>query len=85
MFLPIRGGVLFLPIRRGPFLPIRRGLVFANPKSYYFCQFGGSYFANPAGYVFCQYGGYYFGQNLSGNKKVNSKRYQVVRIQARNQ
>ena len=76
MFLPIQRGTILansegpiLPIRRGTFLPIRRGTIFANPE----------------GSCFCQYGGYFFGQNLSGNKKVNSKRYLVIRTQARNQ
>ena len=33
------GGVLFLPIRRGPSLPIMRGPVFANPEGSFFCAY----------------------------------------------
>ena len=80
LFLPIRrepnfgnpegscfcqsGWIPSLPIRRVLFLTIRRGPVFANPKG-------------PS--QFCQSGGVLYCQNLSGHKKVNSKRYQVIR------
>ena len=64
------GGVPILPIRRGPVFrqsgevlisSIRRGPVFVNLEGSCFCQSGG--------------GGVLFFQNLSGHKKVNSKRY----------
>ena len=58
LFLPIRKGK-FLPIRR---VPIRRGPVFANPKGSSFpnpegSQFGGSCLSQSRRVIFCQSGG----------------------------
>ena len=71
-------GSCFCQSGRVPILPIRRGLVFANPEGSCFCQSGGVLFLpNRRGTIFAK--------NLSGHKKANSKRYKVIKRQARNQ